>query len=139
MRRAILLVASIALTVLLADGQPLVSPGGSEVSAQMQQKPNIVYILTDDLDTYTLNRMETTRSLLAGQGMTFTNATFSEPLCCPSRASMQRGQYPHNTGVKANNPPNGGSRRFTVSSATNPPTRHGSTTQATQQATSGNT
>ena len=64
MRRAILLVASIALTVLLADGQPLVSPGGSEVSAQMQQKPNIVYILTDDLDTYTLNQVETTRSLL---------------------------------------------------------------------------
>ena len=38
--------------------------GGSEVSAQTQQKPNIVYILTDDLDTYTLNQVETTRSLL---------------------------------------------------------------------------
>jgi hypothetical protein len=25
---------------------------------------------------------------------------------------MQRGQYPHNTGVKANNPPNGGFETF---------------------------
>ena len=41
---------------------------GARVLAQTQQKPNIVYILTDDLDTYTLNRMETTRSLLADQG-----------------------------------------------------------------------
>jgi hypothetical protein len=35
----------------------------------MQQKLHIVYILTDDLDTYTLNQMEATRSLLAGRGM----------------------------------------------------------------------
>jgi len=111
-RKILVLLASIALTVLLANGQALVSLRGSELSAQTQQKPNIVYILTDDLDTYTLNQMETTRSLLAGRGVTFTNATFSDPLCCPSRASMQRGQYPHNTGVMANNPPNGGFEAF---------------------------
>jgi N-acetylglucosamine-6-sulfatase len=100
------------VAVLLACGVTLVASEGPEVFAQSQQKPNIIYILTDDLDTYTLNQMETTRSLLADQGMTFTNATFSDPLCCPSRATMQRGQYPHNTGVRTNNPPNGGFQAF---------------------------
>jgi hypothetical protein len=51
-RRIVLLFASTALAVLLACGVTLVAPG---VLAQTQQKPNIIYILTDDLDTYTLN------------------------------------------------------------------------------------
>jgi N-acetylglucosamine-6-sulfatase len=113
MRWTILLVVSVTLAALLACVATLVSIDTSEVSAQTsQQKPNIVYILTDDLDTYTLEQMETTRSLLATKGVTFKNATFSDPLCCPSRATMQRGQYPHNTGVMANNPPNGGFEAF---------------------------
>lgn len=111
-RNTVLLFASTALAVLLACGAVLVSFEGPEVSAQTQQRPNIVSILTDDLDAYTLQQMETTRSLLADKGVTFTNATFSDPLCCPSRVTMQRGQYPHNTGVKANNPPNGGFEAF---------------------------
>jgi N-acetylglucosamine-6-sulfatase len=99
-----------ALVVLLSF--VLVPMAGAAQEAPPSEKPNIVFILTDDLDTYTLNQMETTRSLLADQGVTFKNATFSDPLCCPSRATMQRGQYPHNTGVKANNPPNGGFEAF---------------------------
>ncbi len=90
----------------------LISLERPEVLAQTQQRPNIVYILTDDLDTYTLNRMETTRSLLADQGVTFKNATFSDPLCCPSRATMQRGQYPHNTHILTNQLPHGGFETF---------------------------
>ena len=90
----------------------VVPTAGATQEITPSEKPNIIYILTDDLDTYTLNEMETTRSLLADRGVTFENATFSDPLCCPSRATMQRGQYPHNTGVKANNPPNGGFEAF---------------------------
>lgn len=113
MTRTAVLLASAVLVVLLAGGLAVVlSFDKSGVSAQASQRPNIVFILTDDLDTYTLNRMEKTRSLLAAKGVTFRNATFSDPLCCPSRATMQRGQYPHNTGVKANNPPNGGFEAF---------------------------
>jgi N-acetylglucosamine-6-sulfatase len=111
-RKPVLLFASTALAVLLACGMILVASKSPEVLAQ--EKPNIIYILTDDLDTRTLNRMEMTRSLLADKGVTFTNATFSTPLCCPSRATMQRGQYPHNTGVMGNgaNPPFGGFQTF---------------------------
>jgi N-acetylglucosamine-6-sulfatase len=112
MRQTVLLFVSPTLAVLLACGVVLVSVKQPELSAQTQPKPNIVYILTDDLDTYTLDQMETTRSLIAEKGVTFKNATFSDPLCCPSRVTMQRGQYPHNTGVKSNNPPNGGFEAF---------------------------
>lgn len=100
------------LAALIACVASLVCAGEPKASAQTPQRPNIVYILTDDLDTRTLNQMETTRSLVADQGVTFENATFSDPLCCPSRATMQRGQYPHNTGVKSNNPPSGGFETF---------------------------
>ena len=68
MRKTVLLFASTTLAVLLACGMILVASKSPEVLAQTQQKPNIIYILTDDLDTRTLNRMETTRSLLAPLG-----------------------------------------------------------------------
>jgi len=112
MRNVVLLFASMTLAVLLASGAWVLSLEGAKVLAQAQHKPNIVYILTDDLDTYTLNRMKTTRSLLADRGLTFKNATFSDPLCCPSRVTMQRGQYPHNTRVLTNELPHGGFERF---------------------------
>jgi N-acetylglucosamine-6-sulfatase len=34
--------------------------------------------------------------------VTFENAVFSQPLCCPSRVTILRGRYPHNTGISAN-------------------------------------
>jgi N-acetylglucosamine-6-sulfatase len=46
---------------------------------------------------------------LKTQGMQFQNAFVSNPLCCPSRATIMRGQYAHNTGVWHNNAgPDGG-------------------------------
>jgi len=75
--------------------------------------PNIVFLFTDDNDTYTLNRaMPNVVDRIGGQGATFENATFAQSLCCPNRASMQRGQYPHNTGVMKNEPAQGGFRVF---------------------------
>ena len=50
----------------------------------------------DDLNaTY----MPKTTTLLADKGMSFENAFVSNPLCCPSRATIMRGQYAHNTEV----------------------------------------
>src|SRR5918998_5995239 len=56
--------------------------------------------------------MPRTKSLIGDAGVTFVNATYGHSLCCPSRASIQRGQYPHNTHVYKNNPPNGGFQTF---------------------------
>lgn len=77
-------------------------------------QPNIILILTDDLDLYpeTLATMPNLQQLLIGHGMNFTNAIVPMPSCCPSRASVLTGKYVHNHGVTANAPPNGGYPRF---------------------------
>ncbi len=103
-----LLVASIALAVLLASGVSVVSLEESEVSAQTLKKPNIVFILADDMRYDDLKYMPKTRSLLGSKGRRFDNAFVSLSMCCPSRATIMRGQYAHNTGVWFNNGSQGG-------------------------------
>ena len=74
--------------------------------------PNVVLILTDDLDTGSISRMPNLRSLLIEEGTTFENAFVTDPLCCPSRATILRGQYAHNHEILSNEPPLGGSEKF---------------------------
>jgi len=62
-------------------------------------KPNFIIILTDDLDYTLMPFMPNTNKLIGEQGATFTNYFVTTPLCCPSRSSMLRGQYAHNTQV----------------------------------------
>lgn len=109
--RGIILLASVTLAVLLASG---VAPKSDSIRAQdLSGKPNILFIQTDDLDrrTYEL-AMKNTQALIEDMGIRFDNATFSHSVCCPSRASILRGQYTHNTGVWKNEPPNGGFESF---------------------------
>ena len=72
--------------------------------------PNIILILADDLDLDldTVDTMPYLQSLVAAQGVTLSNFFVNASICCPSRASMLRGQYVHNTGVLTNGPPQGG-------------------------------
>jgi N-acetylglucosamine-6-sulfatase len=67
--------------------------------AQTASRPNIIFLFTDDQDPGSLSVMPNVQNLLVSKGKTFPNATFTQPLCCPSRASMLTGQYPHNTGI----------------------------------------
>jgi arylsulfatase A-like enzyme len=71
-------------------------------------RPNIVFILADDMRKDDLAYMPKTRSLLEDGGMSFEDAFVSNPLCAPSRSTIMRGQYSHNSGVWSNVPPNGG-------------------------------
>ncbi|MGH3752017.1 MAG: sulfatase family protein [Pseudonocardiaceae bacterium] len=75
-------------------------------------RPNIVYLLADDLDVGSVWAMPNLRRLLIDQGTSFNNFFASYPLCCPSRATVLRGQYAHNHGVLGNVPPRGGFRVF---------------------------
>jgi N-acetylglucosamine-6-sulfatase len=75
-------------------------------------KPNVVFILTDDMTTSELVGMPNVQSLIAAQGTTFNDAYVSFPLCCPSRATMLSGLYMHNHGVRGNFPPNGSWLKF---------------------------
>lgn len=76
--------------------------------------PNIIVIMTDDLDVGSFNvmieegLMPNTVAHLIDQGITFTNAFVTTSLCCPSRATFLTGQYAHNHGVLSNKPPDGG-------------------------------
>lgn len=79
-------------------------------TARVNTLPNIVLILADDLDVR-LNTLDYTpyiRNLLQYQGTTFDNALVPVSLCCPSRASLLRGQYVHNHQIYTNGPPDGG-------------------------------
>jgi N-acetylglucosamine-6-sulfatase len=65
-------------------------------------KPNFVFIVADDMRNDDLAYMPKTNALLGDQGMRFERAFVSIPLCCPSRATILRGQYAHNSGVWKN-------------------------------------
>jgi N-acetylglucosamine-6-sulfatase len=81
--------------------------------------PNMVLILTDDLaledvNADTLKHMPNLRALME-KGTTFDNAFVTNSLCCPSRATILRGQYTHNHHILHNQPPLGGAKRFRLS------------------------
>ncbi len=75
-------------------------------------RPNIVLILTDDQAASDFAYMPKTNSLIGDQGIRLPNFLISVPLCCPSRASILRGQYAHNHGILTNGGRNGGFETF---------------------------
>lgn len=68
-------------------------------------RPNILIIVTDDQRLDQMAGMARTNALFKDGGITYTNAYAATPLCCPSRATIFSGRYPHNHGVKGNTIP----------------------------------
>src|SRR5690625_4417168 len=70
-----------------------------------KDKPNIIFILVDDmgwkdLGSYGSAFYETPNiDKLASEGMKFTDAYASSTVCSPSRSSIMTGQYPVHTGI----------------------------------------
>src|SRR5262249_51326425 len=79
---------------------------------QASVKPNIIFILTDDMTYADLAYMSKTNVVLTRRGASFQNFYVTDSLCCPSRTSILRGQYVHNHGVMTNDGPLGGFRKF---------------------------
>lgn len=75
-------------------------------------KPNIVFILVDDMDAALPAFMPKTKALVAEAGVSFDSYFVNVSLCCPSRSTTLRGQYARNTTVLTNSPPNGGYAQF---------------------------
>ena len=85
-----------------ALGAGRVAMGECDQCFQVSSPPNIVLVLVDDLTQMVVpfwDALPQTRALIADRGLTFTNSFSTDPICCPSRASIMSGQYPHNTGV----------------------------------------
>ncbi|HEY0680489.1 MAG TPA: sulfatase [Chitinophagaceae bacterium] len=71
------------------------------------EKPNIIFILTDDFASNLVGFMPNLKAM-QGEGVTFSNYYVSNSLCCPSRSTIYTGMLPHNTGVETNTKPFGG-------------------------------
>jgi N-acetylglucosamine-6-sulfatase len=95
---ALLAIASVATLVVHTDTAP---------------KPNIVFILTDDLSSNLITpQIAPHIYALEHQGETFSNYYVADSLCCPSRATIFTGLFPHDTKVTTNLPPYGGYTKF---------------------------
>ena len=66
--------------------------------------PNLVLVVADDLDVPSTGLLD----LMASEGVSFTRAFASMPVCGPARASILTGRFPHNHGVVDNHLPLGG-------------------------------
>ena len=76
------------------------------LAASANNRPNVVFILADDLGWSDTTLYETTKfyrtpniQRLAKRGMTFTRAYSSSPLCSPTRASILTGLSPARHGI----------------------------------------
>ena len=83
----------------------LVFPAFGHAAASARAKPNVLFIISDDLTLTALscygNTICKTPNIdrLAAQGTRFTRAYCNATYCGPSRASFMSGYYPHATGV----------------------------------------
>ncbi|MFL5457138.1 MAG: sulfatase-like hydrolase/transferase, partial [Myxococcales bacterium] len=96
-------IAFLAVLGLLARGEP---------SHAASSKPNVIMFTTDDQTVRDMIAMPKTQALIGSQGANFPHAYVSMSLCCPSRITVQTGEYAHNHGVMGNTPPQGGYGRF---------------------------
>lgn len=77
-------------------------------AATASARPNIVFIMVDDLDVSVwdkaleLGLLPNIKTRLVDQGTSFKQMFTSQPTCCPSRATLQTGMYPQNHNVYGN-------------------------------------
>src|SRR3546814_14909315 len=58
--------------------------------------------------------MPKTKALIEDQGVAFDNYFVTYSFCCPSRATLLRGQYSHNHRIQGNVLPTGGAPKFSA-------------------------
>ncbi len=91
--------------VTLPGVPPVHRPTGND------HRPNIVFVLTDDLSWNLVQYMPHVLRM-ERHGVTFPNYFVTDSLCCPSRSSIFTGRYPHDTGIFQNGGGDGGFSKF---------------------------
>ena len=94
-----------------ASRVPATTPGAPRDLVAPSTRPNIVFVLTDDLSMNLLRYMPHVQAMQR-DGLTFNNYFVSDSLCCPSRSSIFTGNFPHDTNVFNNDGRRGGFREF---------------------------
>jgi N-acetylglucosamine-6-sulfatase len=107
--------ATAAALAALATLAGVLGAGGGDAVAGSRNQANVVIVLTDDQDAASLRVMRDLKRKLGRRGANFRRAYAVYPLCCPSRATILTGQYPHNHGVLDNGGPEGGVGAFNES------------------------
>lgn len=93
------------LLVIIISAACSSSKQQNQAQAVQSQKPNVIYILADDLGYSELgsygNTFNETPNLdqLAKEGVRFTQAYAAAPVCSPYRAALMAGQYPARMGI----------------------------------------
>jgi N-acetylglucosamine-6-sulfatase len=101
-----------SIQIALMVAVSLLALGGMRLGTAQPATPNIIFILTDDLNADLIEFMPNLKQQLVAQGTTLKNFFVNVSLCCPSRANILRGQYAHNTQVLTNLMPTGGFEKF---------------------------
>lgn len=105
------LAALVAVALLCAAAIAAAPAPARTPAAPGLERPNIVFVLTDDLSWDLVEHMPNVERLRRA-GATFSNYVVTDSLCCPSRASILTGRYPHNTGIYRNTGADGGFLAF---------------------------
>ena len=94
---ALALAAGLAAHFAAADEAAAASTG---------EPPNFLIVLADDQAQNSFKRayMPHTFADIVDRGTRFRDGVAAPPLCCPDRAGILTGQYPHNHGVFSNDP-----------------------------------
>jgi N-acetylglucosamine-6-sulfatase len=101
-----------SIQIALMVAVSLLALGGMRLGTAQPATPNIIFILTDDLNANLIEFMPNLKQQLVAQGTTLKNFFVNVSLCCPSRANILRGQYAHNTQILTNLMPTGGFEKF---------------------------
>lgn len=87
------------------------APAKAVPTLRQGQRPNIVFVLSDDLSRNLVKYMPQVEKMQK-DGVNFTNYFVTNSLCCPSRATTFTGNLPHNTGIFSNGGTDGGFTAF---------------------------
>lgn len=100
-----------ALFPILLVASALRAPARAQSGVEAEERPNIVFIFSDDHAVQALGAYEDRLSplnpspeidRLAEEGMLFRNAFVTNSICAPSRATILSGQHSHRNGVRTN-------------------------------------
>ncbi|KAG0645633.1 Arylsulfatase [Hyphodiscus hymeniophilus] len=85
-----------------------------QVALKQSERPNIVFILTDDQDLHmdSLDYMPLLKKHIIDHGTFYKSHYCSTAICCPSRVTLWTGRNAHNTNVTDVFPPYGGYPKF---------------------------
>ena len=98
--RVVFLVA-LACMIAAAGGRPSAALAVGDVPPV---HPNVLVFVSDDQSRRTVTRavMPTVYRVMVAGGRTYPGFTVTDPLCCPSRASIMTGRFNHNNRVLSN-------------------------------------